>query len=570
MNDTSNITTTIHIQGDVSNLDKTLETIEKQLNNIKLPQSLTTGLDERITKLKQNLKKLMELTANNLVNTKDMAQVNKLIESVDKQFADLSRKLESEGVATAALKKDAKVLESLKKAQDDYTNAIAATQKEQAKLNDALEKAKRAQAAADERRSKKTISDVDYTRTQEVYKEKKKASKEAVSNLSTAREAMESRMASSNGKYTTTSDPNFHRTKEYRAYAEALKIATQAEKELAAARADAEKYTTESLNLQEAQQYTEKVQQAQQALDNFNNSQLKANEQNAFNNLKQAIQSLPNVNWQEYGIDISTINSVEDFEDALKKVGNVAANNTVNGMQVIKQESTNLKSSLDTVKQTAKETGEELEKAVNKSETTQGIVNRIKQFVGWTGAAVAFRKVAQDAISTIKELDKQMTEMAVVTDMRVPDYWKQLPQYTQRANELGVSIKSVYEAATLYYQQGLKTNEVVALSNATLKMARIAGLDAADATDKMTAALRGFNMELSDTSANNVADVYSKLAAITAADVEEISTAMTKTASIASSANMEFETTAAFLSQIIETTRESAETAGTALSKISA
>jgi hypothetical protein len=38
------------------------------------------------------------------------------------------------------------------------------------------------------------------------------------------------------------------------------------------------------------------------------------------------------------------------------------------------------------------------------------------------------------------------------------------------------------------------------------------------------------------------------LAAITAADVNEISDAMTKTASIASSAGMEFETTAAFLS----------------------
>ena len=79
-------------------------------------------------------------------------------------------------------------------------------------------------------------------------------------------------------------------------------------------------------------------------------------------------------------------------------------------------------------------------------------------------------------------------------------------------------------------------------------MARIAGLDAADATDKMTAALRGFNMELNETSAQRVADVYSELAAITAADVSEISSAMTKTASIASSAGMEFETTAAFLS----------------------
>jgi TP901 family phage tail tape measure protein len=75
-------------------------------------------------------------------------------------------------------------------------------------------------------------------------------------------------------------------------------------------------------------------------------------------------------------------------------------------------------------------------------------------------------------------------------------------------------------------------------------------------------------MELNEASAEKVADVYSELAAITAADVNEISSAMTKTASIASSAGMEFETTAAFLSQIIETTRESAETAGTAMKTV--
>jgi len=58
------------------------------------------------------------------------------------------------------------------------------------------------------------------------------------------------------------------------------------------------------------------------------------------------------------------------------------------------------------------------------------------------------------------------------------------------------------------------------------------------------------------------------LAAISASNVDEISTAMTKVASLAHSANMEFETTAAFLAQIIETTRESAETAGTALKTV--
>jgi TP901 family phage tail tape measure protein len=58
------------------------------------------------------------------------------------------------------------------------------------------------------------------------------------------------------------------------------------------------------------------------------------------------------------------------------------------------------------------------------------------------------------------------------------------------------------------------------------------------------------------------------LAAITAADTEQIATAMSKTASIANAANMEFETTSALLAQIIETTQEAPETAGTAMKTI--
>lgn len=107
------------------------------------------------------------------------------------------------------------------------------------------------------------------------------------------------------------------------------------------------------------------------------------------------------------------------------------------------------------------------------------------------------------------------------------------------------------------------------LTTQTLRMARIAGLEAADATDAMTSALRGFNMALNEESAQRVADVYSALAAKSASNVEELSTAMSKVASLAHNANMDFETTATFLAQGIETTRESAETIGTAL-KISA
>ena len=194
--------------------------------------------------------------------------------------------------------------------------------------------------------------------------------------------------------------------------------------------------------------------------------------------------------------------------------------------------------------------------------------SRIAYFFGLNNAIRLFQRALRSAYDTVKELDAVMTEMAVVTDFDLGDIWNQLPEYTARANELGVAISDAYEATTIFYQQGLKTEAAVALSNETLKMARIAGLDAAEATDRMTNALRGFNMELNETNAQRVDDVYNKLAAISASNVDEISTAMTKVASLANNANMEFETTSAFLAQMIETTRESAETAGTALKTV--
>lgn len=220
------------------------------------------------------------------------------------------------------------------------------------------------------------------------------------------------------------------------------------------------------------------------------------------------------------------------------------------------------------VAKSVNESAESFEHLTERAQNIDQITSRIKYFVGFAGVINVARKSLRSAVSTIKELDKAMTQMAVVTKSTISDYWEQLPKYTERANKLGATIRDMYEADTLYYQQGLKTNQVMQVANETMKMARIAGLGAAEATDRMTNALRGFNMEINEASAERINDVYSKLAAITASNVDEISTAMTKTASIAHSAGMEFETTAAFLSQIIETTRESAETAGTALKTV--
>ena len=179
------------------------------------------------------------------------------------------------------------------------------------------------------------------------------------------------------------------------------------------------------------------------------------------------------------------------------------------------------------------------------------VKNQATYFFGLSNSINLVKRALRSAFETVKELDAAMTETAVVTKMSVSDLWESLPRYTAAANELGTTTLGAYQTMTLYYQQGLKTNEVFEIGTETMKMARIAGMEYTQATDLMTAALRGFNMELNEASAQRVNDVYSKLAAITASNTEEIATAMTKTASIANAANMEFETTAAFLTQMI-------------------
>lgn len=220
-----------------------------------------------------------------------------------------------------------------------------------------------------------------------------------------------------------------------------------------------------------------------------------------------------------------------------------------------------LKGQLTTIDDSAKD----ISRAAQEMENLK---NQVLQFFSITNTIQLFKRTVQSALATVKELDAVMTETAVVTDFTIGDMWEKLPEYSAKATKLGASIRDLYGATTLYYQQGLQTEEAMSVGIETMKMARIANMEAADATQAMTAALRGFNMEVNETNAVRVNDVYSELAAITAADTEQIATAMSKTASIAKSANMEFETTAALLAQIIETTQEAPETAGTAMKTI--
>lgn len=312
---------------------------------------------------------------------------------------------------------------------------------------------------------------------------------------------------------------------------------------------------------------TKDIEAAEKALHKLNLAMSKASEGNKAA-YAQKIEVLTEALKALKGESPEAIKDAEELQKKLSLLGELQAK----GIKETAEGIEDIASNTYDAAQGTKQFGESAEKAAQQTQNINSEMDHFKQkiayFFGAQNAVNLFKRALQSAFATVKDLDAVMTETAVVTKFDVGDMWDQLPEYTKRANELGVSIHSAYEAATIYYQQGLETNQVMEVSNQTLKMARIAGLDAAEATDRMTNALRGFNMEINEMNAERVADVYSKLAAMSASNVDEISTAMTKVASLASNANMEFETTAAFLAQMIETTRESAETAGTALKTV--
>ena len=212
--------------------------------------------------------------------------------------------------------------------------------------------------------------------------------------------------------------------------------------------------------------------------------------------------------------------------------------------------------------------------AVRESEMAlQGITAQVDSFLSRvtsittiSGAFLLLKKAVQSAYEDVKELDAAMNSIAIVTDFTTKELWKQVDVYAKLAQEIGVSLVGVYDVQKLYYQQGRDAADVATLTTETLKFARIAEMDYAEATDAMTVAINAFKLEASD--ASRVVDVYSQLAARAAVNQNELANAMSKVASMAASVGMSLETTSAFLTKIIESTRESAETSGTALKTV--
>ena len=290
-----------------------------------------------------------------------------------------------------------------------------------------------------------------------------------------------------------------------------------------------------------------------------NTGQVTAKQQEWINALKSVDQVT-----DEYNNSVTNLNNeLQSLSGQRDKAVQNALNKQRNGF---KQVSDAVKDNENKLRQNNKALIDSVRSMVSFETQAQYVASSIGRIFSITGVATAFRKIIRDAINDVKELDEAMTSIAVVTNFSISDLWGQVDKYSKLAQQKGVELKGVYDVQKLYYQQGRNAEDVEALTNNTLEFARIAGLDYAAATDAMTVAINAFNLKAEDSI--RITDIYSNLAAKAAVDQGELANAMSKVASMAASVGMSLETTSAFLTKIIETTREAPETAGTALKTV--
>ena len=176
------------------------------------------------------------------------------------------------------------------------------------------------------------------------------------------------------------------------------------------------------------------------------------------------------------------------------------------------------------------------------------------------------KDVARYSYNYVKNLDKALTEISVVSNKTRKEVMALTDTFIELSAKTGMAIDDIAQASTIFYQQGLDDAAVEKMTEWTALFAKISGEDVPTAADQLTAAINGFGFAAADVA--DVVDKMSVLAAYSAADIDELATAMSKGASQAAMAGLSFDQYNAYLATMIETTREAPENLGTSLKTI--
>lgn len=225
---------------------------------------------------------------------------------------------------------------------------------------------------------------------------------------------------------------------------------------------------------------------------------------------------------------------------------------------------------LNSVTGESKKFSSSLDEQVNQVKAAKKEVVKFGDIVSGTFLGTSLSNLFQTGLSRgiefFKDYDETLTRTMMVTGQTREEVNSLTSSYNKLANQLSSTTKDVAAAQLVFYQQGLGTSEALKMTEASIAVSKTGGIGAAEAADRLTAAVRGY--QLSANEAMGIADKMSALDAAAASSVDELTVAMQKSASQARMAGLDLDYYMAYLSTMQEVTREAPENIGTAMKSI--
>lgn len=163
-------------------------------------------------------------------------------------------------------------------------------------------------------------------------------------------------------------------------------------------------------------------------------------------------------------------------------------------------------------------------------------------------------------------LDSSLNDIRIVTGKTADEMDRFAKNANKAAKTLGTSTMDYTKGALIYYQQGLDDKDVLARTEVTAKAANVTGQSMQEVSEQLTAVWNGFKVVAEDSEL--YIDKLAAVAANSASNLEELSTAMSRVASTANALGINIDQLTAQISTIESITRQDAASIGTSLKTI--
>lgn len=194
---------------------------------------------------------------------------------------------------------------------------------------------------------------------------------------------------------------------------------------------------------------------------------------------------------------------------------------------------------------------------------SEGMRNAIKQTVEYAtsvGLVYGALRQLQQGIQYLKDLDKEMTAIQLVTGYTDEQVANLSIQFNGLAKELGATTLEVAKGSTEWFRQGKTIEETSQLMESSMMMSKLANMESAQATEYLTSIVNGFKLEAEDTQ-----DVISKLVSLDnafATSTSEIASAMQRSSVSAQQAGVSMEELASMITVVSDVSRRAPESIG--------